>query len=341
MKLLCRYQYDPLDRLTGLQPLERSGIHRFYQGNDLVNEIAGQEQLTIMRNEAQPMAQRLSVADVAKTTLLATDQQHSVLQARTATDTQHLAYTAYGHHPVESGLSSLLGFNGERTDALTGHYLLGQGNRAFNPVLMRFNSPDDLSPFGDGGINAYAYCGNDPINRYDPSGNSPVSKLFLNRWVYSSPKLKPNTVSHRVSQTSQTTKKSLETAILRAVDKSNFSIQTTDSEKIIVPYERPVPGAKPPLESLKRQGRDRRKFTGIAQALDQLVRKERWIQVTVVTKSLAKFSDAQKNLKAPLAAKVPKKRRQRARESFREARLQLKSRITITTEETAQAIRTD
>ena len=35
---------------------------------------------------------------------------------------------------------------------------------------MRFNSPDTLSPFGKGGINAYAYCAGDPVNRSDPSG---------------------------------------------------------------------------------------------------------------------------------------------------------------------------
>ncbi|BBP58892.1 RHS repeat-associated core domain-containing protein [Pseudomonas sp. St316] len=152
LKLLCRYQYDPLDRLIGLKPLESTGTQRFYQRNDLVNEIEGQEQLTITRNEAQPLAQRLRVADVAKTTLLATDQQHSVLKTRTATDIRHLAYTAYGYHSAESGLSSLLGFNGAPPDSITGHYLLGQGNRAFNPALMRFNSPDELSPFGDGGL---------------------------------------------------------------------------------------------------------------------------------------------------------------------------------------------
>ncbi|AUZ59367.1 hypothetical protein PRJ_2764 [Pseudomonas sp. XWY-1] len=29
--------------------------------------------------------------------------------------------------------------------------MLGDGYRAFSPVLMRFNAPDSLSPFGDGG----------------------------------------------------------------------------------------------------------------------------------------------------------------------------------------------
>ncbi len=36
---------------------------------------------------------------------------------------------------------------------------------------MRFNSPDSLSPFGRGGLNAYAYCQGDPINRSDPGGH--------------------------------------------------------------------------------------------------------------------------------------------------------------------------
>lgn len=175
MKILCRYQYDPLDRLTGLKPAEHLDTQRFYQNDELVNEIEGQVELTILRHEAQPLAQRLHIANVTETTLLATDQQRSVLQTLAGTDTQPMAYTAYGHRSTESGLSSLLGFNGERPDPVTGHYLLGQGNRAFNPLLMRFNSPDELSPFGDGGINAYAYCGGDPVNRYDPSGNSSIS----------------------------------------------------------------------------------------------------------------------------------------------------------------------
>lgn len=44
---------------------------------------------------------------------------------------------------------------------------------------MRFNGPDDLSPFDVGGLNAYAYCNGDPQNLSDPSGHaSPWPLLF-------------------------------------------------------------------------------------------------------------------------------------------------------------------
>ncbi|MGW1412282.1 RHS repeat-associated core domain-containing protein [Streptomyces sp. NPDC002403] len=79
------------------------------------------------------------------------------------------AYSTVASH--EAGLVSLLGFNGERPDPAMGWYLLGNGYRAFNPVLMRFHSPDSSSPFDGGGLNPYAYCLGDPINRVDPTGN--------------------------------------------------------------------------------------------------------------------------------------------------------------------------
>ncbi|MHC8357052.1 RHS repeat-associated core domain-containing protein [Pseudomonas sp. LB3P81] len=105
------------------------------------------------------------------TILLATDVQNSVLNALDANQPHPIAYTPYGHHTRENGLLSLLGFNGELSDPLTGHYHLGNGYRQFNPVLKRFNSPDSWSPFGRGGLNAYAYCGGDPRNRNDPTGH--------------------------------------------------------------------------------------------------------------------------------------------------------------------------
>lgn len=91
---------------------------------------------------------------------------------------QALSYTPYGYR---SEYPQLLGFNGERTDPVTGDYLLGSGYRAFNPALMRFNSTDSMSPFGRGGVNPYVYCLGDPINFQDPSGRFSVPR-FISRF---------------------------------------------------------------------------------------------------------------------------------------------------------------
>ncbi|MEE1887289.1 RHS repeat-associated core domain-containing protein [Pseudomonas carassii] len=92
------------------------------------------------------------------------DQQRSVLGGSSLPR----AYTPYG--AVSDKRGALLAYCGQPHDSLTGHYHLGNGHRTFNPLLMRFNSPDRLSPFGAGGINAYAYCQGDPINFHDSRG---------------------------------------------------------------------------------------------------------------------------------------------------------------------------
>lgn len=71
-------------------------------------------------------------------------------------------------------LKTLLGFNGELFEPGTGHCLLGNGYRAYSPVLMIFIQPDSWSPFGAGGLNAYAYCEGGPTNLVDPTGHKPV-----------------------------------------------------------------------------------------------------------------------------------------------------------------------
>lgn len=79
-----------------------------------------------------------------------------------------LGYTAYGYSQKEP--AAALGFNGERKDELLQAYALGNGYRFYCPALLRFFSPDVLSPFGKGGVNTYSYCQGDPVNRLDPTG---------------------------------------------------------------------------------------------------------------------------------------------------------------------------
>ena len=84
-----------------------------------------------------------------------------------------IAYSVYGYQYGRLEISGRLGFNGELREGRLGWYLLGNGYRAYNPVLMRFHSPDSLSPFGKGGLNAYMYCVGDPVNFSDPTGHMP------------------------------------------------------------------------------------------------------------------------------------------------------------------------
>lgn len=74
--------------------------------------------------------------------------------------------------PVAESLFARQGYGGELHEPGVGWQLLGNGHRAYSVVLLRFYRPDSLSPFGNGGLNAYAYCGGEPINRMDPSGRA-------------------------------------------------------------------------------------------------------------------------------------------------------------------------
>jgi RHS repeat-associated protein len=181
--LLCQYRYDPQDKIVGCDLLNQESIQRFYRKDRLATEIQGPVLYSILEHEDQPLAQQLSQEGRVDSLLLATDFKRSVLHSLIKGEHQPSVFCPYGHRSPESGLSSLLGFNGQRRDPVTGHYLLGNGYRAFNPVLMRFNSPDSLSPFGKGGVNAYAYCLGDPVNMVDPMGKSGLLASVLNQFV--------------------------------------------------------------------------------------------------------------------------------------------------------------
>ncbi|WP_225923087.1 RHS repeat-associated core domain-containing protein [Pseudomonas xantholysinigenes] len=101
--------------------------------------------------------------------LLGLDNQRSVITRQVAGNRDVLTYSPFGFSSTLEKYP-LPGLTAQILEA-AGLYLLGNGKRAYNPVLMRFHSPDAWSPFGMGGINAYAYCEQDPVNWQDLSGN--------------------------------------------------------------------------------------------------------------------------------------------------------------------------
>lgn len=104
--------------------------------------------------------------------MLAGNASGSIVNELGKGDANPISYSPYGHRSAERTVSTHLGYNGEIKEAQTGCYLLGNGYRAFNPVLMKFHSPDSWSPFGEGGVNGYAYCNGDPVNGTDPTGHT-------------------------------------------------------------------------------------------------------------------------------------------------------------------------
>ncbi|MDH1657904.1 RHS repeat-associated core domain-containing protein [Pseudomonas mosselii] len=102
--------------------------------------------------------------------LLATDWSRSALQSLVSDQRKTTCYTPYGWRPGRDE-NTKTGFTGQICEPELSWYLLGNGHRGYNPALMRFSSPDHLSPFGKGGVNAYMYCHGAPVNYIDPKGS--------------------------------------------------------------------------------------------------------------------------------------------------------------------------
>ena len=106
------------------------------------------------------------------------------------------AYTPYGHFHYSLSNQQLLGFNGELLERHSGAYLLGNGYRPYNPIIMRFLAPDSWSPFGKGGLNAYGYCAGDSINNVDPDGHAVVNRLRRHAAILTPDVPPPQTAQH-------------------------------------------------------------------------------------------------------------------------------------------------
>ncbi|UQS18190.1 type IV secretion protein Rhs [Pseudomonas sp. HS6] len=164
------HHYDGFDRLVELSQPGSADTQRYYHCGRVINEVRCGDSRSVVRHGGLLLGQRQGGLD-AGGRMFGTDQQQSVLTLLQNGQLADIAYSPYGHREAEGGFFSLPGFSGEQLDPVTGLYLLGSGYRAYSPTLMRFLSPDSLSPFGAGGLNAYAYCLGDPVNRVDPTGH--------------------------------------------------------------------------------------------------------------------------------------------------------------------------
>jgi len=162
--------------IGNIRMLTRTSTRKFlYQNGELNNIITNDESLILFRHMDKLLSERSTTHGQA---LTAGNQSNSILITISAEKQEAHAYSPYGYEPYFHTAFTTTGFNGKPIDYFLEGYILGNGHRLFKPATMRFYSPDEISPFGAGGLNAYAYCSGDPINFLDPSGRSRAPLLY-------------------------------------------------------------------------------------------------------------------------------------------------------------------
>ena len=92
--LLCQYHYDALDRLIDCSPQDAPQHQRFYCKSRLATEIHGATRHSIFQQDDLLLAQQRSDNGAFDISLLATDQQRTVLHTLNSTHPQQpIAYS--------------------------------------------------------------------------------------------------------------------------------------------------------------------------------------------------------------------------------------------------------
>lgn len=167
------YRYDPFGRRYSKTV---NGVTTIYQHDLAGNEFAEYDGTTnsILRYRLYSPTSAAPVVTLAPDgytleSYTNTDRLGSVVSLSVAGGTMQgaVSYQPFGQSstgapPPGSGF----GYAGYRYDPETGLYYVR--NRYYDPRRGRFLQPDPIRQ--DGGVNLYAYVGNDPLNNTDPTG---------------------------------------------------------------------------------------------------------------------------------------------------------------------------
>lgn len=162
------YTYDALFRTARVES-GGEAVWRWYQGDTVVAESRADSMTHLSRGALGGMTET-RVADAVRAVLLSgADAQGSAVAESNASGCRALCYDAWGRDTGKAA-QGRTGYTGMMREA-DGGYLPG-GYRWYSPRLRRFSAPDSASPFGEGGINPYAYAGNNPVLRNDTDGHA-------------------------------------------------------------------------------------------------------------------------------------------------------------------------
>lgn len=187
----------------------------FYQQEHLFTVSENIDRRTVFRGNNTLLAEK-HITGTANSPLMAADMNGSTLRAYAGNHQELHSYSAYGHNPDLPSKQTACAFNGEFFEGSSSAYPLGQGYRLFSPSLMRFLAADNLSPFGEGGLNAYAYCLGDPVNRTDPTGHW----SFFKKFNFFRKKTKPHTPESITPQQREDIRVSRKAALVKLTEKS-------------------------------------------------------------------------------------------------------------------------
>jgi RHS repeat-associated protein len=166
------FSYDPLGRRVAKTILSTS-TNFLYDGANPVQELNGATPTANLLTGG--IDERFTRTDASGTYDYLTDALGSTVALTDSTGASQVqySYAPYGAMSITGTTTNSYAYTGREFDGLGINYYRA---RYYNPATGRFLSEDPLG--FEGGINKYAYAGNNPINFRDPSGLDKKSTGF-------------------------------------------------------------------------------------------------------------------------------------------------------------------